>query len=138
MSEVSEYDENIKIISIPKDKIENISLEYGFYSERFFAQLFVSIVLILLGFVIGFMPLYRMFLKSDFPEEGIALKPFAFALPMILIGGYYFVSLFRRKYYLSVKADGEIRKLVFQERTPFLEINDFINKANSDFHYNIL
>lgn len=133
---VSRYDGNVKTLSIPLDMIRNVSLEYGNPVERPMTQILIAFILVGLGLILGFWPLYSMISKGNLPETGTVLMPFCYAVPLMVIGGWFFVRCFQKKYFLYVETEGDKRKLVF-ESVNEQEVRFFVDRANKRYGLNI-
>jgi putative Mn2+ efflux pump MntP len=134
---VSELDGRSKSFTVSKADIENISLQYGFAVERPITQAIVSIVLILLGLVMGAYPLYGMLVRNDLPFSYTALKLYAFAVPLVIIGGYYLRPFFVKRFYLLIYTRTDRRKLVFGDRISLGEVRAFVMNCNSSLGYEV-
>ena len=134
---ISELNGHRKSVSIARSDIRTVSLRYGFIAERPIAQAILSIVLVLTGLCLGVYPLYGMFLRNDFPSSGYVLKPFAYAVPLVLIGGYYFYMLFAKRFYLLVHTRTGERKLIFTDKLSVGEVLAFLMNCNNSLGYGV-
>jgi hypothetical protein len=132
---VSELDGHRKSVSIAKADIQDIFLRHGHTAERPITQAVVSIILILLGFIMGVYPLYGMVVRHDLPFSYAALKLFAFAVPLVFIGGFYLRPLFANRFYLLVYTKTGERKLVFNDKLSLEEVQSFVMNCNSSLGY---
>ncbi len=99
--EVQELDGNQIVVSVPRKEITSICLCYGEGVERPILQFIAGIIMSALGFILGVYPILGMF-RGETVGEPIAVKPFAFAAPLIFIGVAVIIPIFRRSYYLLV------------------------------------
>ena len=134
---VSEYDRNVKILSVPIKNIHLISLEQGSPVERPIVQIFIGIMLLAMGIGLGVWPLLDIFSKNDLPSNSYSLWPFAFAVPLALIGFWFLMRFFQKRYFLLIETEKELRKLVFDTNVSDHEVRLFVDKANSLFGLNI-
>ena len=134
---VSELDGHSKAVTISRDEIKGISLRYGYSAERPTVQAIVGTVLVLLGLVLGVYPVCGMLLTGEFPSTPAALKPIAFAVPLVLIGGYMFYTLLAKRFYLFVHTQSDKRKLVFRDKLSYGEVHAFLLNCNSTLGYGV-
>jgi len=135
--EIAEYDRKLKIIAIPRNQIDSVELKYGVPSERIILTIFIGIVLIAIGIILGFLPVFHMYLKSDWPKSAYCMKMFAMAMPLVVIGFYIIFNIFNRKYYLQIRFKNNERKIIFKENIYRPELYDYIKRVNKNFGYNI-
>lgn len=135
--EVSEFDRSRKIISINRDDIDQIDLRYGVIGERILINIFVGIVLIVIGTIIGIFPLVPMFAYEYNPENFHGMKTFALAAPLIFVGVYHVGKLFSRRYYLLIRVGKRYRKIIFKDKIDDTAIHEYLNRANRLFGYDI-
>jgi hypothetical protein len=129
---ISEMDGKWKSVSILRKDIVDISLKYGFTTERPVTQAAVNIVLIMLGLSLGVYPLYGVLLHHDFPSEGAyPLDIFAYAVPLIIIGVYLFYRMCAKRFYLLVRTEKDNRKLVFKDKVSQGEVKAFVMNCKS-------
>jgi len=62
-------------------------------------------------------------LQHEVVGEYSALKPFALAIPLILIGIYVIIPVFRRCYYISIRTNSDVRKLPLKGCSPSEVVN---------------
>lgn len=136
--EISELDRKQEILKIDRSAAEQIFLKHGIIGERIIIQVICGLVLLSIGIFFGLSPILGMISKGDYPSTVVALRPFAHASPLILIGAYLIFAIFKRRYFLLVEADGKSRKVVFQDKISDQEIDKFIYTANNNYGYNIL
>jgi hypothetical protein len=113
VEEVQELDGNQIVVSVPRKEITSISLCYGEGVERPILQFIAGMITCALGFVIGVYPIVGMF-SGETVGEPIAVKPFAFAAPLIFIGVAVIIPIFRRSHYLLVITKNDRRKLTIR------------------------
>jgi hypothetical protein len=133
-----EYDRNIEILSIPIEEVQKITLKYGTPVERPISQILVVLGLVGVGLIFGLFPLYSFMSRGDYPNTGYLLKPFCYASPMILLGGWYFMQFFQKKYFIYVETETNNRKIVFGSDVTEQEVKLFIDRANNQWGLNIL
>ena len=134
---VSEYDRNVKILSFPIKNMHVISLEQGSPVERPIVQIFIGIMLLAMGIGFGVWPLFDMFSKNDLSSNSYSLWPFAFAVPLILIGFWFLTEFFQKRYFLLIETEKELRKIVFDTNVSDHEVRLFVDRANRLFGLNI-
>ena len=72
-----------------------------------------------IGLVIGIFPLYHlMFTYGSGGTSGPGLKLIAFAVPLVLIGLWLFIDIFRRSHYLLIKTDSGMRRIPLENCIP--------------------
>jgi hypothetical protein len=125
--DIQELDGNQVVVSVPRKEITSISLRYGESVERPILQLLGGIILCVIGLVIGVRPIIWVFFEREPVGEPVALKPFAFAAPLILIGAAVIIPIFRRSHYLLVTTKNDRRKLTIRNVTPVEVINSAQN-----------
>jgi len=116
---VCELDGNTVILSIPKQEIANVSVAFGRSVERPLARIMVGLVLCFTGLLLGVWPLYKWFTTHD--TSGLVasqLKPFAFAAPLVLIGLWLLMEVFRRSHYLLLETHSGMRRVPLGECSP--------------------
>ena len=135
---VFEKDRNKIVLSIPKEQILRLSLNYGFYSERPFIQALISIFFVISGFSFG-VPIVRyvFFEENKSGASANAMKIFAYGIPLILLGLWFLADLLRRRYYLLVDTAEKSRKVVFKSEVSQSELHNFVKEAKSKFGYDI-
>lgn len=121
-------------MSVPRERILEVTLVYGTGAQRPIVQAAVSLIIVILGIFLGVLPLYHVLSKG---MSNYNLKGFAFALLLVPIGIWLLIEVLQRKYYLLVKTDKRAQKVVFKSSTKASEISEFIKKAQEDFGYNI-
>lgn len=117
---IGEWDQSRFAVFVPHNRIQSISLEYGFQCERpFLAALFGAAVFSvgLLGIPILFMWFFR---------GGVISKYYA-ALPIaLLVGAWMLKTALSRGYFLGIDCGSEQRKVAFQKRSSRAEIEAFL------------
>jgi hypothetical protein len=137
--EIAEFDRKTKVRRIQKSDIIQITLKYGTAGEHFIGTIAAGLALGGLGVVLGIMPLVRIVLRGDYPQDsGYTLQGEAYAVPMVLIGLFLIRDLFKRRYYFRVKDHDRYYKVVFQDKISAAEVNDFVKRAESDLGYRII
>ncbi len=134
---IAELDGKRTSVSIARQDVREISLKFGFTAERPISQLVVGGILILLGLYLGVYPLNDMIVRGDYPWGWGSLKMFAYAVPLILLGGHYLNKLFAKRFYLLVRTDNDKRKLVFNDKLTEGEVVAFIMNCNSSLGYGV-
>lgn len=135
--EVAEFDRDRKIVSIKRDDIDQIALKYGVVGERILINILVGLLLIAIGIILGIFPLVPMFAYKYDPENYHGVKLFALAAPLIFVGIYHVGKLFSRRYYLLISVGKKYRKIIFKDKIAVAEIQDYLNRANRIFGYDI-
>jgi hypothetical protein len=120
--EVQELDGNQIIVSVTRKEITSISFCYGEGVERPILQFIAGLIMCALGFVLGVYPILGMF-RGETVGEPIAVKPFAFAAPLILIGVAVIIPIFRKSRYLLVITNNDRRKLTIRNASSAEVIN---------------
>jgi hypothetical protein len=135
---ISELDGKRRTVTISRNDMNVISLRHGFSVERPIAHAIIGIGLVALGFVLGVRPLYLVVANRDFGPEPCTLDIFAYAVPLILLGGYFIYSMMIKRYFLLVLTkSGTKRKLVFRGKLSFGEVCAFVMNCNSAFGYQV-
>jgi hypothetical protein len=134
---IAELDGSRTSISIPRQDIINISLKYGSTSERPIAQFMVSVILVGLGLYLGVYPLADMIVRGNYFSNLQSFKLFAYAVPLILLGGYYLNRLFIKRFYLLVYTNNDKRRLVFNDKLTEGEVQTFIMNCNNSLRYGV-
>jgi hypothetical protein len=137
--EIAEFERKTKLSWIQKGDIIEITLKHGTTGQHYIGTIMAGLVLVGLGIVLGIMPLVRIVLRNEYPEEvGYTLQGEAYAVPMVLIGLYIIKDLFKQRYYLLVRTHDREHKILFQDKISAAELHGFIRRAQSDFGYNIV
>jgi hypothetical protein len=109
--DVKELDGGQVLVSIKRSDIQSITVCYGQSSEKPVVQVAIGIFTLLIGCSIGLWPLIGYIVNLG-TRSGGHIAPIAFAVPLILIGVYIILPVFRRCYYLLIITSGlEKRKL---------------------------
>jgi hypothetical protein len=135
---ISEYERNRKIISIPVEDIDRVSLEHGFSEERPVLVVLIGLILLVPGIGFGLLPLIKIssrLINGEQVHGNFGLL--AFALPLILIGLLYITKAFKFGYYLKITAGGINRKLPFGKSVDKTDIYKFIKECGRTYKYNI-
>ena len=135
---ISELDKGKKSISIRKSDIIAIALRYGFTAERPIVQGIIGGLLVLGGFVLGIIPIYRMIPQGDYGDGYNAIELFAYAVPLAIIGGYFLHASLAKRFYLLVRANTDKRKLVFTDNLSFGDVQAFLMNCKSSFGYEVV
>jgi hypothetical protein len=136
---ISEYDRNRKIVIIPRESIEKVSLEYGFSEERPIMSILFGLVSLLIGFALGLMPISKMLFRTINGEQVLGnLGIFVFAIPLLLIGAWLIMRSLSYGHYLRVTTTKATRKLSFEKRVEREAITSFIKECNRTLGYDIL
>lgn len=138
-NDVSEYDNNQKVVIISTDKIDIISIEIGFSEERPVFSMIFGIITITLGFIFGILPIMNIVLTSVNGDPALgAWGIFVFALPLFYIGGWFILKTFRYGYFLKVVTAKRIRKLSFGKSIKKASIQNFVEECNCVFEKKII
>ena len=122
--ELCELDGKQILISVPKKDIILITIEFGHAVERPITELSIGLVLCTLGVLFGLLPLRAYFLDPvPLREPLYAFKLFAYALPLVGLGMYFIIPLFRKSYYLNVCTMSDKRKIGLKDCEPHTVIN---------------
>ena len=127
-SEISEYDRNMKAVSI----------EHGFSEERPILSILIGLLTLTLGIGFGLLPISRMLLRSingAYVNGNMGI--FAFSVPLLFIGGWFIVKTMRYSF-IKVATVQRTRKMPFGTSVQKTEIQGFIEDCNSTLGYNIL
>ncbi|MCD4720578.1 MAG: hypothetical protein K8S13_12080 [Desulfobacula sp.] len=130
---ISEYDGKIEKIKIPINQIIRISLLYGNPIERPIGHLFVCLVLWGIGFGLGLWPLYTIVTSGESYDSVYSFKIFCMAAPLILLGCWFFIRFFQKRYYFSVETNNDKRKIVFENSEDKQEIKSFTKQVNKKY-----
>jgi hypothetical protein len=140
-NEVAEFDRNRKIVAIPKDQIEEISLEYGFSEERPITSIVIGFLLLLLGIGFGLIPIMGIILQITNDElvgGSRNFGVFAFAIPLLFLGAWFVFKTFKYRHFLKVVTSSNTRKLPFGKSIAKASIESYVKECNRAFGYNIL
>ena len=140
---LSEFDQQTRIISIPREQIIKITLHYGARAERPIVQVVFGLTLFILGLTIGILPLVHVLSGDNLAREIQDTRPYnfrilAYALALIPTGLWFLLRAMSHGYYLLVKTGKGRKKLFFQKSTKSSEVFEFINKGRTDFGYEII
>ncbi len=111
------------MVSIPKSKIISITVGYGQSVEKTILQIVAGMLTVSLGFFIGVWPLVGYIFDPGALRGGSKLLPYGFAAPLILIGIYLVVPVFRRCDYLVIVTGSGRRKLPIKSCSPCEVVN---------------
>jgi hypothetical protein len=134
---VSELDGHSKAVTIPRNAIRSISLQYGYSAERPIFQAVIGTVLVLIGFILGVYPVAGMLLTGEFPLTPAPLKLVAFAVPLVLIGVYMFYRLLVKRFHLVIYTTSDKRKLVFRDKLSLDQVHVFLLNCKSALGYSM-
>jgi hypothetical protein len=116
--------QNSKMLFVAKKDIHQITLKYGFQSERPIVEIIFGIFVFGLGayFILNFI-LKAIIYRMVYVEELLSL----FLLP---IGGWFFVDGFRKRLYFEVVLDNDKRKFPLDKNPDKNEMQKFIKFAS--------
>ncbi len=115
--DIKELDGIQVMVSIPKTEIVSITVSYGESVEKPILQIIAGILLALLGFCIGVWPLLPA-ISNLGAQRGTHSFLFGFAAPLILIGIFLIVPVFRMCDYLLITTRSGRRKLQMKGCSP--------------------
>jgi hypothetical protein len=116
--------QNSKLLFVAKKEIRQITLKYGFQSERPIVEMTFGILILGLGvYLILNIILKALIYRVMHVEEllGLLLLP---------IGGWFFVDGFRKRLYFEVKLDNDKRKFPLGKNPDKNELQKFIRYAS--------
>lgn len=112
-----------KIHFLNKKEIRNITLKYGFQSERPAAEVIFGIVIIGLG-IYSFIKFLLEILVNN-----IAYLDNVLSLLLIPVGGYFVINGFRKRLYFEVVLDNDQWKFPLDKNPDIGELKEFIKMA---------
>lgn len=128
---VGEWDASRFSVFVPRDRIQRVTLDYGFQCERpLVAAIFGTVVFSvgLVGFVI--------FLGWLF--QGGVISSYVAMLPVcVLVGGWMVKSALSRGYFLRIECGSDRRKIAFRSRTSREEIEQFLTDVEKHLDYRV-
>ena len=133
---ISEMGRRKKLISIRKEKISAISLQYGTGATRPVMQAILSFIVIALGLMCG-IPILRLIFQGTTVNIYLILRSMTWGSPLIFIGSWLLIEVLQRRYYLLVNTSGGSQKIVFRGKIDRMEIMQFIRRAQLEYSYNI-
>jgi hypothetical protein len=141
---IYELDRKRVIVSIPKNEIKNIKLQFGSKAEKPFTQAFLSIILIGLGIKIGIIPLFK-FVHDIIANPGLnnqTSSPYVAAFIFlgsiwVPIGFAFLIAVFQNRYFLLIDTIKGRRKIIFKEKIEKEKVDQFIEKINIKHGYSI-
>jgi hypothetical protein len=116
--------QNSKLLFVAKKDVRQITLKYGFQSERPIVEIVFGIFVFGLGayFILNFI-LKALIYRMVYVEELLSL----FLLP---IGGWFFIDGFRKRLYFEVVLDNDKRKFPLGKDPDKNELQKFIKFAS--------
>jgi hypothetical protein len=137
-TEISEYDGHRKVVTISKDDVKEISIEYGFSEERPITSILIGLIILAPGVSLGLLPLFQILsrlLRGEQVHGNIGL--YAFATPLIFIGAGLLFKTFKLSYFLKIVTNKSIKKLPFRKNIERAKIDLFAMECNKVFGYKI-
>lgn len=128
---VAQLDGTRVSVSIARDSIRQMSLRYGFQSERPLLQVLFGSILCL----VGLWPVIHITNWLIFGGVFLALETLLIFFLIFGIWGIY--TGVRRGYYLLVEMDRDTRKLAFSSPVAREDIEAFLAEARTAFGYDI-
>ena len=116
--------QNSKLLFVAKKDIVQITLKYGFQSERPIVEIVFGTIIFGLGayFILNFI-LKAIIYRTVYVEELLSL----FLLP---IGGWFFMDGFRKRLYFEVALDNDKRKFPLGKNPDKNKLQKFIQYAS--------
>ncbi len=115
------------VIFVPADEIERITLKFGKSDHRPMASISIGVVLGLVG-IFGLIEFF------------IAMKGYRYELAMVafgIVGGSLIFDALKQRYFLEVDKKKGMCRLVFSKDVKRSDIDDFCNKARTNYGYQI-
>lgn len=126
-----ELDENRAVVTVPRDMLRHVELRYGVSNER--PLLVVAFGLVLLLIALGLAGLLVLW----FLGGGVAYDV-EFALLLLgPLGAWLMHAAVRRRFFLLVQTEHELRKLAFSKAATFEELRSFADKAEPVFEISV-
>lgn len=116
--------QNSKLLFVAKKEIRQITLKYGFQSERPIVEIIFGIIVLGLGVYLILDIILKAFIyRITHVEEllGLLLLP---------IGGWFFIDGFRKRLYFEVKLDNDKRKFPLGKNPDKNELRKFTQYAS--------
>jgi hypothetical protein len=116
--------QNSKLLFVAKKDIRQITLKYGFQSERPIVEIIFGIFIFGLGayFILNFI-LKAIIYRMVYVEELLSLL-------LLPIGGWFFVDGFRKRLYFEVVLNNDKRKFPLGKNPDKSELQKFIKFAS--------
>jgi hypothetical protein len=117
------FDQQYKILSIPRKDVRKITLKYGFQSERPIVQAGFGVALLLIGlyFIVNF--ILQMLLNR------IVYTDMLLSILLFPVGVWFMVDGFRRRLHFEVSLDNDKRKFPLGKNPDKGELQKFIKIA---------
>lgn len=128
--DVTLFDQQSKILSVSKKDVRQITLKYGFQSERPFVQVGFGVVLLFIGlfFVVNFI-LHILINRIVYTTMLLSILLFP-------VGVWFVIDGFRKRLYFEVSLDNDKRKFPLGKNPDRGELQKFI-KVASQLGYSI-
>ena len=113
------------VLTISKQDLRRIRLEYGAPGERWWLELIIGLAL--LG-VVGLQALNLL----NWMFFGGRIYDVCFVVPLLCsgTGGWLIWDAVRKQWYLAVETDQKVRKITFDETPKIAELSAFLQVAN--------
>jgi hypothetical protein len=117
------FDQQYKILSIPRKDVRKITLKYGFQSERPIVQAGFGVALLLIGlyFIVNF--ILQMLLNR------LVYTDMLLSILLFPVGVWFMVDGFRRRLHFEVSLDNDKRKFPLGKNPDKGELQKFIKIA---------
>ncbi len=130
--EVAEERRGRRVVSVPREAIRRLELVRGSGGERVIAQAAFAVFLLVLGVTAA------AILLGEFRAIDATIHlNVAAGLVFVPLGGWVLWSALRPAYFLRVRTDRDMRKVVFEPKAQAERISEFINLVQRVHGYEI-
>jgi len=122
--DVTLFDQQSKILSVSKKDVRQITLKYGFQSERPFVQVGFGVVLLFIGlfFVVNF--ILHILINR------IVYTTMLLSILLLPVGVWFVLDGFRKRLYFEVWLDNDKRKFPLGKTPDKVKLQEFIKVAS--------
>lgn len=133
-SEIAELDRDRPVLRIPRDRVREIRLEWGFQAARPLVQTGLGAAILIACLVWG-----TGTIVGWLRDGGTLYIEFVVGfVTMALLGGWLTIHGLRRGLYLAVQTDSRVEKLQLERRLPREEAETFLSEVRKTLGYPIM
>jgi hypothetical protein len=127
---VTLFSQQSKLLFVPREQIRQITLKYGFQSERPIVEILFGIVIIGVGLYLIINIILNILLRQTIHVEQ------CLSILLLPVGSWFFIDGFRKRLYFEVGLDNDMRKFPLGKNPDKAELQKFIRLAGQ-FGYTI-
>lgn len=128
---VGEWDDSRFSVFVPRDRIQRISLDYGFQCER-------PLVAGIFGTAVSSVGVFGVVIVLGWLFQGGVISKYLAMLPVCaLVGGWMLKSALSRGYFLRIECGSDRRKIAFRSNALRKEIESFLTDVEQQTDYRV-